>query len=118
MDIMAARNLDNTGCGCQTLLDDPKLLGRGPPPSPLRTRQNRNRRHVLLICLQINEQTISRSNTVQEGGPYRGLTVRRSVTAPKDMSRTHPTRDALRTNGLIVENSTYGQPYDQCAQST
>jgi hypothetical protein len=31
---------------------------------------------------------------------------------------THPTRDALRTNGLIVENSTYGQPYDQCAQST
>ena len=74
MDIMAARNLDNTGCGCQTLLDDPKLLGRGPPPSPLRTRQNRNRRHVLLICLQINEQTISRSNTVQEGGPYRGLT--------------------------------------------
>jgi hypothetical protein len=27
-------------------------------------------------------------------------------------------RDALRTNGLIVENSTYGQPYDQCAQST
>jgi hypothetical protein len=77
MDIMAARNLDNTGCGCQTLLDDPKLLGRGPPPSPLRTRQNRNRRHVLLICLQINEQTISRSNTVQEGGPYRGLTSRR-----------------------------------------
>jgi hypothetical protein len=75
MDIMAARNLDNTGCGCQTLLDDPKLLGRGPPPSPLRTRQNRNRRHVLLICLQINEQTISRSNTVQEGGPYRGLTL-------------------------------------------
>jgi hypothetical protein len=77
MDIMAARNLDNTGCGCQTLLDDPKLLGRGPPPSPLRTRQNRNRRHVLLICLQINEQTISRSNTVQEGGPYRGLTIER-----------------------------------------
>ena len=38
--------------------------------------------------------------------------------AARAFDGTHPTRDALRTNGLIVENSTYGQPYDQCAQST
>jgi hypothetical protein len=37
VDIMSARNLDNTGCRRQTLLHDPTLLGRGPPPSTLRT---------------------------------------------------------------------------------
>jgi hypothetical protein len=37
MDIMSARNLDNTGRRRQTLLHDPKLLSSGPPPSPLRT---------------------------------------------------------------------------------
>jgi hypothetical protein len=29
-----------------------------------------------------------------------------------------PRRDALRRTGLMVENCTYGQPYDQCAEST
>ena len=29
-----------------------------------------------------------------------------------------PRRDALRRGGLMVENCTYGQSYDQCAEST
>jgi len=29
-----------------------------------------------------------------------------------------PRSDALRRTGLMVENCTYGQPYDQCAEST
>ena len=37
VDVMSARDLDNTGRGRQTLLHDPKLLGGGPSPSPLRT---------------------------------------------------------------------------------
>jgi hypothetical protein len=37
VDIMSACNLDNTCRGRQTLLDNPKLLGSRPPPSPLRT---------------------------------------------------------------------------------
>jgi hypothetical protein len=37
VDIMSARNLDNTRCGRQTLFHNPKLLGSGPPPSPLGT---------------------------------------------------------------------------------
>jgi hypothetical protein len=37
VNTMSACNLDNTGRRRQTLLDDPKLLGSGPPASPLRT---------------------------------------------------------------------------------
>jgi hypothetical protein len=37
VDIMSARNLDNTRCGRQTLFHNPKLLGSRPPPSPLGT---------------------------------------------------------------------------------
>jgi hypothetical protein len=37
VDIMSARNLNNPRCGRQTLFDNPKLLGSGPPPSPLGT---------------------------------------------------------------------------------
>ena len=29
-----------------------------------------------------------------------------------------PRRDALRRGGLMVENCTYGQSYDQCVEST
>lgn len=32
--------------------------------------------------------------------------------------RGRPRKDALRRAGLMVENCTYGQPYDQCAEST
>jgi hypothetical protein len=38
VDIMSARNLDNTCRRRQTLFHNPKLLGSGPPPSPLGTR--------------------------------------------------------------------------------
>jgi hypothetical protein len=38
VNIMASSNLDNTGPRRQTLLDDPKFLRSGPPPSPLGTR--------------------------------------------------------------------------------
>jgi hypothetical protein len=85
VNIMSSSNLDHTGPRRQTLLDNPKLLGNRPPPSPLRAGQNRNRRQRLLICLQINEQTISRSNTIQEGGPHRGLTSN-PKTAPKKLT--------------------------------
>ena len=60
VNIMSSSNLDHTGPRRQTLLDNPKLLGNRPPQPPLRAGQNRNRRQRLLICLQINEQTISR----------------------------------------------------------
>lgn len=33
----------------------------------------------MLICLQINEQTISRSGTFREGGPHRRLTIARNI---------------------------------------
>lgn len=32
--------------------------------------------------------------------------------------RKPPRRDALRRGGLMVENCTYGESYDQCAEST
>jgi hypothetical protein len=32
--------------------------------------------------------------------------------------RKPPRRDALRRGGLMVENCTYGQSYDQCVEST
>jgi hypothetical protein len=47
------RKFDNADASVQTLLDDAKLLGRRPAPPPLRTRQNRNRRHACpLTCQQ------------------------------------------------------------------
>ena len=29
-----------------------------------------------------------------------------------------PRKDALRRAGLMIEKCTYGQPYDQCVEST
>ena len=34
------------------------------------------------------------------------------------VERKPPRRDALRRGGLMVENCTYGQSYDQCVEST
>jgi hypothetical protein len=53
VNIMSSSNLDNTGPRRQTLLHDPKLLGSAPPPSPLWTGQNRNRRHVCSFACKL-----------------------------------------------------------------
>jgi hypothetical protein len=53
VNIMSSSNLDNARPGRQTLLHDPKLLGSGPPPPPLWTGQNRNRRHVCSFACQL-----------------------------------------------------------------
>lgn len=37
---------------------------------------------------------------------------------PSVVRRKPPRRDALYRSGLMVENCTYGQPYDQCAETT
>lgn len=74
VNIMPSSNLDNTGSRRQTPLHDPKLLGSGPPP-PLGTGQNRNRRHVCSFARESNEQIISPSSTIREGGLHRGLTL-------------------------------------------
>ena len=36
----------------------------------------------------------------------------------QEMDGKPPRRDALRRGGLMVENCTYGQSYDQCVEST
>jgi putative transposase len=61
MDIVPARNLGNVRLRCQTLLDDPSLLGRGPSPSSFGTRKNRRCRHDCAHCLQVNGHTSSRA---------------------------------------------------------
>jgi hypothetical protein len=38
--------------------------------------------------------------------------------ADVELRRTPPRRDALRRDGLLVENCAYGQRYDQCVEST
>jgi hypothetical protein len=53
VNVMSPSNLDNTGSRRQTLLHDPKLLGTRPPPSPLWTGQNRNRRHVCSFACEL-----------------------------------------------------------------
>jgi hypothetical protein len=53
VNIMSSSNLDNTGPRRQTLLHDPELLGSAPPPSPLRTGQNSNRRHVCSFACKL-----------------------------------------------------------------
>jgi hypothetical protein len=53
VNIMSPSNLDNTGPWRQTLFHDLKLLGTRPPPSPLRTGQNRNRRHVCSFACEL-----------------------------------------------------------------
>jgi hypothetical protein len=53
VNIMSSSNLDNAGPRRQTLLNDPKLLRSGPPPSPLWTGQNRNRRHVCSFACKL-----------------------------------------------------------------
>jgi hypothetical protein len=55
MNVMPARNLDNARPGRQALLNDPKLLGRRPPPSPLRTGPDRTVTVVTFAHLFANQ---------------------------------------------------------------
>jgi hypothetical protein len=51
MNIVPTRNPDHARSRRQTLFDHPCLRSGGPAPPSLRTRQNRNSRHVCpLIC--------------------------------------------------------------------
>src|SRR6476620_5231835 len=44
--------------------------------------------------------------------------VTRVIRLALQVLRKPPRRDALRRGGLMVENCTYGQSYDQCVEST
>lgn len=78
VNIMSASNLDNTSPRRQTLLHDPKLLGSGPPPSPLWTGQNRNRRHICsFVCKSMSKSSHPQARSGRRPSP--GLTEKRLV---------------------------------------
>ncbi|MGX9426025.1 hypothetical protein [Bradyrhizobium sp. LeoA1S1] len=47
-----------------------------------------------------------------------GLAELAAMIAPRQPYRKPPRKGALRRADLMVENCTYGQPYNQCAEST
>jgi hypothetical protein len=61
VNIMSSSNLDNAGPRHSPRRSE--ASAQGPPPSPLWTGQNRNRRHVCSFAGKF-EQTISRSDVI------------------------------------------------------
>jgi len=85
VNIMSSANLDNAAPRRQTLLHDPKLLGSGPPPSPLWTGQNRNCRYVCSsACKLMSKSSHARSQSgkaaLTGGLPTSALSVNNSLT--------------------------------------
>jgi hypothetical protein len=92
VNVMSPSNLDNTGSRRQTLLNDPKLLGTRPPPSPLWTGQNRNRRHVCsFACELMSKSSHARTRSgkaVSTGGlPFTATARRWFVFAANSLKR-------------------------------
>ena len=103
VSIMSASN--DTGPGRQIFLNDPKLLGSGPSPSPLWTGQNRNRRHVCsFACKLMSKSSHARAQSGKAALTGRLPTIgvmRRTASGPPRVARS-PSPGASVTSWAFI----------------
>jgi hypothetical protein len=94
MHVMPTCHFDDAGRRRLALLNDPKLLDRGPSPPPLRTRQNRNLAHVCsFACKSISKLSLARLPPGRRPSPE-------DYVEPADFRQLQPLRGHLSENGL------------------
>ncbi len=102
VNVTSARNLDDTARWRQTLFDDPELLGSAPAPSPLRTGQNRNRRHVCSFACKLTSKPSHAPAQSGKVGSRRSLT---TLAQKGDTVHRFPSQSSAKRTGLRSEAS-------------